>query len=84
MSDIVKLHSTMELFLCHLFGGPNDYTGPDMITLHKNMKIKKSHFETNWEHMEAAFLYYGISQDLLKEIKDIIFGQATFIVNTPD
>lgn len=41
VSDIVKLHTTFELFLCHLCGGPNEYTGPDMITLHKNMKIKK-------------------------------------------
>ncbi len=48
----------MELFLCHLFGGPNEYKGPDMISLHKNMKINKHHFDVNWEHMEAAFLYY--------------------------
>ena len=40
VSDIPKLHSTMVLFLTHLFGGPNHYSGPDMVTLHKNMPIK--------------------------------------------
>ncbi len=41
VSDIVKLHTTMELFLCEIFDGPKGYKGPDMISLHKNMKIKK-------------------------------------------
>ena len=34
VSDIPKLHSTMVLFLTHLFGGPNHYTGPNMRKLH--------------------------------------------------
>jgi hemoglobin len=41
VSDIPKLHSTMVLFLTHLFGGPNHYTGPDMYKLHKNMPIRQ-------------------------------------------
>ncbi len=65
VSDIVKLHTTMELFLSQLFDGPNGYTGPDMISLHKDMKIKREHFDNTWEHMEAAFLYYGVAKSLI-------------------
>jgi hypothetical protein len=41
VSDIVKLHTTMELFLSELFDGPKGYKGPDMVNLHKDMKVKK-------------------------------------------
>ena len=73
----------MQQFLCHLLGGPNDYKGPDMISLHKNMKIKKDHFEVTWAHMDAAFLYYGTEHSLMKEIREAVFTQMGFIVNTP-
>ena len=55
VSDIVKLHTTMELFLCHLFGGPNEYKGPDMISLHKNMKINKHHFQASNKNKALEF-----------------------------
>jgi len=48
----------MVLFLTHIFGGPNNYKGPNMVELHKNMPIKQIHFDITWEHMHAAFLYY--------------------------
>ncbi len=44
VSDIVKLHSTMVQFLTFLFGGPNHYKGPDMVSLHKNMPIRPEHY----------------------------------------
>ncbi len=40
MSDIPKLHDTVTLYLIGKFGGPNNYKGPDMKTLHKNMAIQ--------------------------------------------
>lgn len=83
VSDIPKLHSTMVLFLTHLFGGPNHYTGPDMRTLHKNMPIKKIHFQITWEHMESAFLVYKLSKDTIREIRELIFTTEKDIVNTP-
>lgn len=36
-----------------------------MVSLHKNMKIKKEHFDITWEHMQAAFLYHGIPKELI-------------------
>lgn len=73
VSDIAKLHSTMVLFLTFLFGGPNHYVGPDMITLHKNMPIKPEHYEITWEHMEAAFLVHKLSGDLIKRLKQAVY-----------
>ena len=74
VSDIPKLHSTMVQFLTYLFGGPNHYKGPDMVTLHKKMPIKPIHFHITWEHMESAFLVYKLSKDLIRELKEAVYS----------
>ncbi len=40
MSDIAKIHETVTLYFIGKFGGNNNYKGPDMKSLHKNMKIQ--------------------------------------------
>jgi hemoglobin len=82
VSDIPKLHSTMVLFLTHLFGGPNHYTGPEMKTLHKNMPIKQEHFDITWEHMDSAFRVFKVGTETIKEIRDLVYTTAKDIVNT--
>ena len=82
VSDIPKLHRTMVQFLTGLFGGPNHYTGPDMITLHKHMEIKQIHFDITWEHMEASFLIHKLSKDLIGKLRAQVYSQELFIVNT--
>ncbi len=81
VSDIPKLHSTMVLFLTFLFGGPNHYKGPDMVNLHKNMPIRPEHYEITWEHMEAAFLVYKLSGDLIKRLKEAVYTTREDIIN---
>jgi truncated hemoglobin YjbI len=64
----------MVQFLTFLFGGPNHYKGPDMVTLHKDMPIKKIHFDITWEHMESAFLVFKIPKDTIAEMKDRVYA----------
>lgn len=80
VSDIPKLHSTMVQFLTGLFGGPNHYKGLDMVALHKNMPIKKIHFDITWEHMESAFLVFKLSKDLIAALHDTVYTQMQDIV----
>jgi hypothetical protein len=54
VSDIPKLHDTVTYYLVGKFGGRNKYTGPDMLSVHKNMAIKEWHFELYWEYMSQA------------------------------
>ena len=65
----------MVQFLTGLFGGPNHYKGPDMVTLHKNMPIKKIHFDITWEHMESAFLVFKLDKELIKKLREAVFSQ---------
>jgi truncated hemoglobin YjbI len=80
VSDIPKLHSTMVLFLTHLFGGENHYKGPNMVELHKNMKIKIMHFDVTWDHMHAAFKYFNIEEVLIQDIKQRVYALTGQIV----
>lgn len=80
VSDIPKLHSTMVQWLTFLFGGPNHYKGPDMVTLHKKMPIKYEHFDITWEHMESAFLVFKLPKNLIAEIKEKIYALTEQIV----
>lgn len=64
----------MVQFLTALFGGPNHYKGPDMVTLHKNMPIKRIHFDITWEHMESAFLVFKLNKDLIAKLKARVYG----------
>jgi truncated hemoglobin YjbI len=54
VSDIPKLHDTVTLYMIGKFGGPNNYKGPDMYNLHKNMAIQQKHFEMYWDHLTRA------------------------------
>jgi truncated hemoglobin YjbI len=84
VSDIPKLHSTMVLFLTHIFGGPNHYEGPDMKKLHKRMPIVPQHFHITWEHMEAAFLISKLSKTLIAKLKEEVYKQFDDIVQIKD
>ena len=70
----------MVQFLTFLFGGPNHYKGPDMVTLHKNMPVKQEHFDITWEHMESAYLVFKIPKDLISQMKDLVYGLQGEIV----
>jgi truncated hemoglobin YjbI len=72
----------MVLFLTHLFGGPNHYKGPDMVTLHKNMAIKQVHFDITWEHMDSAFRVFKVNTATLAQIREVVYTTAKDIVNT--
>ena len=82
VSDIPKLHSTMVQFLTGLFGGPNHYKGPDMISLHKHMPIKHEHYEITWEHMESAFLVFKLDRELIAELKTAVYSTYDNIVHS--
>ena len=83
VSDIPKLHDTVTLYLIGKFGGPNNYKGPDMVSLHKNMAIKECHFQMYWEHMTTALRLYNIPEDVIEEIKQVVLLEKKDIVNTP-
>ena len=50
--------------LCEATGGPCKYTGGDMASVHKNMKIKAADFSALVEDLVAALNQHGVPADL--------------------
>lgn len=70
----------MFQFQTMLFGGPNEYKGRDMVEAHKHMPIKMEHFDRVWEHMEKSYKKHQVSEELIKEIKEIVYSFTGQIV----
>ena len=45
-----------------------------MVECHKHMPIKMEHFDRVWSHMEASYKKHKVSEELIKEIKNIIYS----------
>jgi len=47
-------------FLCHVTGGPMMYTGRDMKTTHKGMRIDKQDWKAFLGHINATLDHFGL------------------------
>lgn len=74
VSDIAVLHHSVADFFSMIFGGPNTYKGRDMYTSHKHMPITNKDYDGVWEHMTMSFRKHGVSEQLIKEIKVVIYS----------
>ena len=74
VSEISDLHHLMTDFLTMVFGGPNQYKGRDMYSSHKHMPLAQKHFDGVWSHMEKSFRKHKVPEDLIKQIKPIIYS----------
>lgn len=82
VSEISDLHHLMTDFLTMVLGGPNQYKGRDMYQSHKNMPLTQKHFDGVWHHMTLSFKKHKVSDDIIKQIKEIIYSFQKDVVNT--
>jgi truncated hemoglobin YjbI len=64
-----------------MFGGPNNYKGRKMHESHKHMPITKKEFDGVWRHMEMAYKKHKVSEELIKEVKVVVYSTFGEIVN---
>jgi len=62
-------------YLCSSAGGPVYYTGRDMATSHKGMKISESDWSAFWGHLNATLDAFRVEQAECDEV--IMFVQST-------
>ena len=62
-------------FLCSSAGGPLYYTGRDMVTSHKGMKISESDWSIFLEHLNATLAAFQVPQGERDEV--VAFVQST-------
>lgn len=74
VSEISTLHHLVADFFCMIFGGPNNYKGRDMYSSHKHMPITGKDYDGVWHHMEMSFRKHKASEQLIKEIKVVVYS----------
>ncbi|RZQ56509.1 group 1 truncated hemoglobin [Pseudidiomarina tainanensis] len=52
--DIDRFHRMLSEHICELSGGPCEYTGESMVTVHTGMNISRAEFNAVVEHLMTA------------------------------
>lgn len=69
-TDMDKQIAKQKAFFTMAFGGPNNYTGLDMRTVHAplvKMGLDDSHFDAVMEHLGATLVELNVPADLIAE-----------------
>ena len=69
-ADMDKQIAKQKAFFTMAFGGPNNYTGLDMRTVHAplvKMGLDDSHFDAVMEHLGATLVELNVPADLIAE-----------------
>jgi len=69
-TDMDAQIAKQKAFFTMAFGGPNNYTGGDMRTVHARlvkMGLDDSHFDAVMEHLGATLTELGVPADLIGE-----------------
>jgi hemoglobin len=67
-SDRDKVIQLVFEFLCNATGGPQDYTGRDMLTVHRGMNISEQEFMAVLDDILVALQANGVGQREQEEL----------------
>jgi hemoglobin len=67
-------------FLCAASGGPMMYTGRDMPTTHKGMKISESDWQIFMGHLDATLNHFSVPEKEQTDVKGFILSTKAEIV----
>jgi hemoglobin len=79
-SDIAKLKTTATLFFCAGGGGPQAYTGKDMLLAHRSMNISEQEFVAALDDTLAALDKNGVGAEERMEVLAILYSLKDQIV----
>ena len=67
-SEIDKVIQLVFEFLCNATGGPHEYTGRDMLTVHRGMNISEQEFMAVLDDILVALQANGVGQREQEEL----------------
>lgn len=73
-SDMAKVEKRVVEFFCAGAGGPETYTGKDMLATHKGMNISEQEFVAVVDDAMAALESNGIDADTRNEVLAILWS----------
>jgi|GEM_PF-1818299 len=80
--DIVQLKTHLVEQICAGTGGPCEYTGRDMKTVHDEFSIEAKHFDATVDHLIVTLHRFQVGQAEQNELLAILGSMKPDIVNT--
>lgn len=80
VKDIEALKRVSREFFCAGSGGPETYTGRDMLTTHKGMNISEQEFLAVTDDIVGAMNKNGIEEDAKKDVIAILYSLKEQII----
>ena len=83
-ADMAHQRKMMKSFLTHAFGGPDEYTGKDLRSAHAHLVeggLRDSHFDAMKDNINHTLKEYGISDNLITRIDNVIEQHRNDVLN---
>jgi len=80
VKDFDHLHRVSVEFFCAGAGGPQAYTGRDMITAHKGMNVSEQEFLAVMDDVVAALEKNGIDAQTRSDVVGILYSLKSQVV----
>ena len=79
-SDTAKLKAAATTFFCSGSGGPETYTGKDMLTAHRGMNISEQEFMAVVDDILAALDTHRVGDQEKMEVLSILYSMRGEII----
>jgi hemoglobin len=79
-TDIDHAKQMAREFICAGTGGPQAYTGKDMLTAHKGMNISEQEYMATMDDILLALDKNGIDEDSKKDVLAILYSLKEQII----
>ena len=80
VQDMDRLHKVSTEFFCAGAGGPQSYTGRDMIAAHKGMNVSEQEFIAVVDDVVAALEKNGIDAQTKSDVIGVLFSLKPQVV----
>ena len=79
-ADLEKVKAHQRDFFTKIFGGPDNYKGRDMITIHKNLYITDWHFDAAKTNLLDTLEELKVPKDIIGEVDVLVEGVRKTVV----
>ena len=80
IKDMERAYQMAREFFCAGAGGPQTYTGKDMLTAHKGMNISEQEYLAVTDDIVGAMMKQGLSEDTQKDVIAILYSLKDQII----
>lgn len=81
--DMHRQRTHQTQFLSAVTGGPADYDGGEMASVHADLDIAPEEFEAIVGHLDRTLAEFGVADDDREAVMEAVYGYEEAIVTAP-